>query len=257
METVRTRLERLYTGRSRVALFFRLGLLAFDILTISLFLVLTFVDEHAAWVTYVDIIVALVLTFDYVARFWLENRKLHFFFHFSNLADLVVIGSLIAHAFVENLAFLRVLRALRLLRSYHVLGMLRGRHKWVRSHEEILVSSLNLVVFIFICTALVYVTQDDINPAIETYVDALYFTIATLTTTGFGDITLQGDAGRLMAVLIMVFGISLFIRLVQTVFRPARVRYRCKECGLSRHDPDAVHCKHCGETLNIPTEGAV
>ena len=257
METVRTGLERLYTGRSRVALFFRLCLLGFDVLTISLFLVLTFVDEHAPWVTYVDIVVALVLTFDYVARFWLDKRKLHFFFHFSNLADLVVIGSLIAHAFVENLAFLRVLRALRLLRSYHVLGMLRGRHKWVRNHEEVLVSTLNLVVFIFICTALVYVTQDDINPAISTYVDALYFTIATLTTTGFGDITLQGDAGKMMAVLIMVFGISLFIRLVQTVFRPARVRYRCKECGLSRHDPDAVHCKHCGEVLNIPTEGAV
>jgi len=257
VETVRTGLERLYTGRSRVALFFRLCLLGFDVLTISLFLVLTFVDEHAPWVTYVDIVVALVLTFDYVARFWLDKRKLHFFFHFSNLADLVVIGSLIAHAFVENLAFLRVLRALRLLRSYHVLGMLRGRHKWVRNHEEVLVSTLNLVVFIFICTALVYVTQDDINPAISTYVDALYFTIATLTTTGFGDITLQGDAGKMMAVLIMVFGISLFIRLVQTVFRPARVRYRCKECGLSRHDPDAVHCKHCGEVLNIPTEGAV
>jgi len=257
VERVKSGIESLYIGRSRVSLLFRLGLLCFDILTISLFLVLTFVDENAAWVTYVDIVVAAVLTFDYVARYWLDKRKLHFFFHFTNLADLVVIGSLIAHAFVENLAFLRVLRALRLLRSYHVLGMLRGRYRWVRSHEEVLVSSLNLVVFIFVCTAIVFVTQDDINPAITNYVDALYFTIATLTTTGFGDITLKGDAGKLMAVLIMVFGISLFIRLVQTVFRPARVRHRCKECGLSRHDPDAVHCKHCGETLNIPTEGAV
>ncbi len=257
MDTVKRRLELLYEGRSRIALLFRICLLGFDVLTISLFLVLTFVDENAAWVLYVDLVVAAFLAFDYGARFWISSKKLQHFFHFANLADLVVIGSLVAHAFVENLAFLRVLRALRLLRSYHVLGMLRRRHVWVRRNEDVLVSSLNLVVFIFVTTALVYVTQDDINPAITTYVDALYFTIATLTTTGFGDITLKGDAGKLMAVLIMVFGISLFIRLVQTVFRPARVRYRCKECGLSRHDPDAVHCKHCGEVLNIPTEGAV
>ena len=73
--------------------------------------------------------------------------------------------------------------------------------------------------------------------------------------TGFGDITLQGTSGRLLAVLIMIFGVSLFIRLAQTVFRPNKVQYECPECGLSRHDADAVHCKHCGTTINIPTEG--
>jgi voltage-gated potassium channel len=57
-------------------------------------------------------------------------------------------------------------------------------------------------------------------------------------------------------VLIMIFGVSLFIRLAQTLFRPQKVHYECPKCGLSRHDPDAVHCKHCGAVVNIPTEGA-
>ena len=39
----------------------------------------------------------------------------------------------------------------------------------------------------------------------------------------------------------MVFGISLFIRLVQTVFGAGQGEMLCKECGLNRHDPDAVH----------------
>ena len=34
------------------------------------------------------------------------------------------------------------------------------------------------------------------DPAIGNYLDALYFTVATLTTTGFGDITLTGTTGR-------------------------------------------------------------
>jgi len=54
----------------------------------------------------------------------------------------------------------------------------------------------------------------------------------------------------------MIFGISLFLRLLQTIFRPGKIRYECPMCGLNRHDNDAVHCKHCGTVLHITTEGA-
>jgi voltage-gated potassium channel len=155
---------------------------------------------------------------------------------------------------IENWAFLRVLRALRLLRSYHLLRDLREQFRFFARNEEIIGSVLNLLVFVFIVTSLVYVLQED-NPAIGNYVDALYFTVTTLTTTGFGDITLQGPVGRMLAIVIMVVGVGLFLRLVQTIFRPQKVSHRCPDCGLSRHDLDAVHCKHCGRVINIETEG--
>jgi voltage-gated potassium channel len=47
--------------------------------------------------------------------------------------------------------------------------------------------------------AIVYETQHRRNPAIGNYIDALSFTVATLTATGFGDITLTGTEGRLLA----------------------------------------------------------
>jgi voltage-gated potassium channel len=59
----------------------------------------------------------------------------------------------------------------------------------------------------------------------------------------------------MLSVLIMVLGVALFLRLVQTIFRPAKVIHECPDCGLTRHDPDAVHCKHCGRILHIETEG--
>ena len=104
-------------------------------------------------------------------------------------------------------------------------------------------------------TGLVYETQHWRNPAIANYVDALYFTVTTLTTTGFGDITLEGSTGRMLAIIIMVVGVALFLRLVQTIFRPQKVSYQCPDCGLNRHDLDAVHCKHCGRVIHIETEG--
>jgi voltage-gated potassium channel len=136
-----------------------------------------------------------------------------------------------------------------------MLKNLRRQSVFVRQHEEVIFSVVNLFVFIFVITAIVYVSQVGSNPSIKDYVDALYFTIATLTTTGFGDITLMGTSGHILAVLIMIFGISLFLRLIQTIFRPSKLRYECPTCGLNRHEPDAVHCKHCGEILHITTGG--
>jgi voltage-gated potassium channel len=106
-------------------------------------------------------------------------------------------------------------------------------------------------------TGVVYETQHRVNPAIGNYVDALYFTISALTTTGFGDITLKGSMGHLISIIIMIFGVTLFLRLLQTLIRPGKVRFQCPACGLQRHDIDAVHCKACGKLLNIPDEGDV
>ena len=190
------------------------------------------------------------------ARTYISKTRIRDIFHPVGLADLIVIASLLAPSLAQNFSFLRVIRSLRLLRSYHMLRNLRRQSTFVRLHEDVIFSVVNLVIFIFIITAIVYVSQTGINPSIKDYVDALYFTIATLTTTGFGDITLVGTGGHILAVLIMIFGISLFLRLVQTIFRPGKIRYACPTCGLNRHDSDAVHCKHCGQVLNIATEGS-
>jgi voltage-gated potassium channel len=112
-----------------------------------------------------------------------------------------------------------------------------------------------MVVFIFVMTSLLYETQHRINPDIGNYADALYFTVTALTTSGFGDITLPGTTGRMISVLIMIFGVTLFLRLAQVLFRPEKVSFPCPACGLQRHDPDAVHCKACGQLLTIPDEG--
>jgi voltage-gated potassium channel len=200
--------------------------------------------------------IGILFLVEYLARMFISRQRWRDLFHPIGLADLIVITSLLVPSLAENYAFLRVVRALRLLRSYHMLRNLRAQSRFVRVNEDVIFSVVNLLVFIFIITAVVYVSQVGQNPAIQDYFDALYFTVATLTTTGFGDITLVGTGGHILAVLIMIFGISLFLRLVQTIFRPGKVRYECPSCGLSRHDSDAVHCKHCGAILHITTEGS-
>lgn len=253
-ETLRSSLRDLYFGDSEKSRIWRYVLLAFDIITIAYFIVSSVVDPDRVHHE-LDYLIAAVLLLDYFARLISADKPTQYCVSFTSLADIVVVVSLIAPAFFENLAFLRVIRMLRLMRSYHLLKQLREASGWFRRNEEIIQSAVNLIVFVFVVTAIVYVTENDRNDSINNYLDALYFTVTTLTTTGFGDITMTDSAGRLMTVLIMIFGVALFLRLVQTIFRPAKVNFPCPDCGLSRHDPDAIHCKHCGRVLNIPTEG--
>ncbi len=254
IERLHVWLYRLYRGQSPGAVRFSYGMLIFDLVSIAYFII-TSMYERENWFLGIDIAIGLVVLFDFLSRLWLARRKLRYLTRIPTLADIVVIVTLFIPVFVENFVFLRVLRALRLMRSFHVLTDLRRRYKFFRMHEDVIQSVLNLTVFLFVVTALIYVSQEKINPHINNYLDALYFTVTTLTTTGFGDITLEGRSGKVLSVVIMIVGISLFLRLVQTIFRPAKVKYTCKTCGLNRHDMDAVHCKHCGEILQIETEG--
>jgi voltage-gated potassium channel len=255
--SLKERLRDLYFGADRRAARFQYGLIIFDVATILFFLTVTFIAE-ARFLFWADLVLALVLGLDFAARVYIAQHPGRQLLHWITIADAIVIVSLILPLFTCNyatLAFLRVLRAARLARSYHLFETLKRRHKLVRQHEDAIQSGIHMVLFLFVTTAAVYVNQAERNELIQTYVDALYFTVATLTTTGFGDITLVGETGKLLSVVIMIVGIALFIRLVQAIFMPARVRYRCPECGLLKHDPDAVHCKHCGTTLDIPNEG--
>jgi len=255
-QTLHDTLRNLYFGSDQRARHFRYGLIVFDVVTIAVFLVSSVAAEFW-WMIPLDLVIAVALLADLAARTYVEKSRIRHLLSLATAADIVVIVSLLLPFFIENLAFLRIARALRLLRSYDLLRDLRTDSAWFRNHEDIIQRTVNLGVFIFIVTSIVYVTQHLINPQISNYVDAMYFTITTLTTTGFGDITLAGPAGRLLAVIIMVVGVGLFLHLLQAIFRPQKVRYECPDCGLLVHDADAVHCKHCGRVLHIETEGAV
>lgn len=247
-------LRDLYFGKSEIAKTFRYALLGFDIVSVIYFIFSSLLPE-SSWMYGIDVLIGLIILTDVAARIWISERSFATLFQFTTILDLLVALTLLVPALFEDLLFLRVLRALRLLKSYRVLQDLRSEFAFFRRNEEIMLSAINLGVFVFIMTAFVYVLQKDINPQIQNYVDALYFTVSTLTTTGFGDIVMQGTAGKMLAVVIMIVGVALFLRMVQTIFRPDRVRITCSGCGLSRHDSDAVHCKHCGKVMLIETEG--
>lgn len=243
-----------YEGSSAEASRFRYALFFIDIAVIVFIIVTSFLPRSPV-ITALDVVCGMIVAADFAARFWIAPNRWQMLGHWGTWVDIVAIVSFLAPLGGEGAGFLRVLRTLRLLHTYHMLTRLRMDSPYFRRNEEVILAATHLVVFIFIMTAVVYETQHWANPHITNYADALYFTVTALTTTGFGDITLAGTSGRMISVAIMLFGVTLFLRLAQVLFRPSKVRFPCPSCGLQRHEHDAVHCKACGTLLNIPDEG--
>ncbi len=251
---LRARLRELYHGTSPRAVRFRLSVIALDFLLIGFFVAAPFLRETPAYLA-VDYGVAFILAADLTARALAQTRLKTWLRSPTVWIDIFVLVTLLFPLWLFNLAFLRVLRLWSLFHSdffWETVGRRYDDTRW----EEVTKSVATLVTFVFVATGFVYTSFARVHPGITGYLDALYFTMTALTTTGFGDITLPGAWGKLLTIIIMVCGITLFVRLAQTLIRPYKVRFTCPTCGLMRHDQDAVHCKACGQLLNIPNDEA-
>ena len=252
LRRMRARLRALYRGDSPAAVRFRYGVIAVDLVIIAFFVAGPLFRDTRLYLP-VDYLVATVLGLDLAARAVTYPHVLRWLRRPVVLVDIFIWLTLLVPQLFFNLGFLRVLRLWTLIHSEFFWRTVARRIDDTR-WEDTVKAVANLVTFVFVATGFVYSSFARTHPGIDGYVDALYFTIATLTTTGFGDITLPGPWGRLISIAVMIAGITLFVRLAQTLFRPNKVYWPCPSCGLLRHDPDAVHCKACGQMLAIPND---
>ncbi|RXF75468.1 potassium channel family protein [Hansschlegelia zhihuaiae] len=248
MTELRQTLRRLYHGRSSAARRFQLAVIVIDLGIIAFFIASPLIVDDPLYL-WLDYAIASVIALELVARALASHDARAWARQPTTLVDMFVLATMLAPLWLANLGFLRVLRIWTLSKSDLIWAPLRRRG--YRDWEDPARAVVNLVTFLFVTTGFVYTFFRGAE-GVSSYVDALYFTVAAVTTTGFGDVTLPGTAGKLTSIVAMIVGISLFVRLAQAIFRPHKVTYRCPQCALMRHDPDAVHCKACGEMLKIP-----
>ena len=249
---LRDRLRKLYHGTTPSAFRFQMVVIALDLAIVAFFIATPVLQETRSFL-WLDYTVAALVATDLGARLLASNDPMRLMRQPTSLVDVFILVTLLFPTALASLGFLRILRLWSLSRG----GALwrHFRRGKVREWRDASHAIINLVTFLLVVTGFVYTFFFRNGNGIAGYVDALYFTVATVTTTGFGDLVLPGVAGKLTAIVTMFIGISLFVRLAQAIFRPLRVYFPCPQCGLQRHEPDAVHCKACGHLLNIPDDG--
>ncbi|WP_423069417.1 ion channel [Devosia sp. CN2-171] len=251
IDRLRSTLRLLYHGSSTVALRFQFAVLLVDLAIIAFFIATPLLRDRPSYI-WIDVAVAVLLIADLVARGLASTDPLRWLRQPTTIVDIFILVTLLLPAWLANFGFLRILRLWTLSQGGALWRPLKKlKLTQYREQGEAIV---NIVTFLFLVSGFVLTFFGSPDSGIEGYVDALYYTVTSVTTTGYGDITLPGTAGRLTSIAVMIIGITLFVRLAQSLFRPHKVYFPCPQCGLQRHEPDAVHCKACGHVLNIPDD---
>lgn len=249
---LRSRLRDLYYGHTQSALRFQGVLLVLDLAIVGFFIFSQFIRDPA-WFWLIDAGIAAFLALDMAAKWYALGTLRRWLRYPSTWADIVVLATLVIPAL--NFGFLRVLRLWTLVHRERFWNVLGGG-RWDDTHIEDLAQAIaTLATFVFIAAGLTQALFLRQHPELNHFVDAIYFVVSSLTTTGYGDITLHGPWGRLFSVGLMIAGISLFLSIAQKVVTTPKKIVRCTDCGLDRHDLDAKYCKVCGTVLGAPLRG--
>ncbi len=247
-------LRELYFSRSPATAPFRYGLLFLDLLAILSFVLATLLrhgqlpTEYSSYLLHFERIIGLLLLLDLVTRLWFSGSKLRFLKRFSILIDGITVLTLLTPGILA-LGFLRILRVFDMMRSIIAHGHIQYSYIDSSKADIVFSRSVHLVVFVIVVTEVVFSIQVDVNKQISSYTDALYFTMMTLTTTGFGDITLVGKGGRWLTIVLLVLGVSLFLRLIKALWSVPQLPDKCSKCGFDRHDLEASYCSRCGTAI--------
>lgn len=110
----------------------------------------------------------------------------------------------------RSFRILRILRLLRLVRAFAGVYRALGHVGSLANHRGLQTIVLSWLGVMVICCAAVYFAERDVNPAIASPFDALWWGISTMTTVGYGDVYPTTAEGRIAASALMLLGIGLF-----------------------------------------------
>lgn len=149
------------------------------------------------------------------------------------------VGGMLNDESVQSLSLLRVIRLFRLLKLVRLLRASRILKRW-EADMELRYSVMHLCYFLLLCMTVshwlaclwrlsvddltrtdtwIAAVSDtvDIQSPLSVYIASLYFSVYCVTTAGFGDVVPQNDMERLIAVLTMAAGASIYAYSVGSV----------------------------------------
>ncbi|MBW6459775.1 MAG: potassium channel family protein [Bacteroidales bacterium] len=122
-----------------------------------------------------------------------------------------------------------------------------------RAFDVILMISISLSVLVVIIGAIMYLVEGPDN-GYRNIPESIYWTIVTLTTVGYGDISPQTGLGKVIASMVMIIGygiIAIPTGIISAEISRARINRvkRCRNCGEDTNPDEANFCKECGSKL--------
>nr|XP_028591275.1 potassium voltage-gated channel subfamily KQT member 2 isoform X6 [Podarcis muralis] len=205
-------------------------LLVFSCLVLSVFSTIEEYEDSSEGALYIlEIVTIVVFGVEYFVRIWAAGcccryrgwrGRLKFARKPFCVIDIMVLiasiavlaagsqGNVFATSALRSLRFLQILRMIRMDRrggTWKLLGSV------VYAHSKELITAWYIgFLCLILASFLVYLAEKGENDHFDTYADALWWGLITLTTIGYGDKYPQTWNGRLLAATFTLIGVSFF-----------------------------------------------
>ena len=239
------------------------------ILSIVLSVVLVMLDSvsgiqqtHGVLLYIGEWVFTILFTIEYLLRLYSVGRPLSYATSFFGIVDLLAILPTYLSLVFPGAQYFLVIRILRVLRVFRVLKLVQYVSEAHVLRQAMRASRRKITVFLFVVLTLVvifgslmYIIEDP-ESGFTSIPQSIYWTIVTLTTVGYGDISPRTGLGQTMAALIMIIGYGIIAVPTGIVTAELTHSYKksvstqsCPQCSFEGHDADAEFCKYCGSIL--------
>ena len=244
-----------------------LFIIALNLLVVALFVLNTYDisanQREMLW--WLEKAVVTIFILEYLLRLygaphrWGHVKDIYSIIDLVAILPTLILMALPATFFIHDIRFIQTLRVLTVFRIFRFLRFISQNHLLFGMISQGMINVARLVVSIiiifFVYSGLFYFVENPLNPNVQNFGDAFYFTVVAVSTVGFGDIVPVTQAGRIVTIAMIISGIILIPFQAARIFRAWLTTERekklqiCPGCGLDRHDSDARYCKKCGEGL--------
>lgn len=232
-------------------------------------LVLMLETVPALWASYssqfytIEWIFTIFFTIEYGLRIYSVQKPKYYIFSFYGMVDLLSILPSYLELFIPGIHSLMIIRSLRLIRVFRIFKLdtfvIQGNAiaaAVAESKKKLTVFALMIIILSIIFGSVMYLAEHHVNPKFDSIPRGIYWTIVTITTVGYGDISPVTPFGQFVASCIMLMGyiiIAVPTGIVTSAVIQGRWNYHntisCPGCALEGHETDAKFCRICGERL--------
>jgi len=180
----------------------------------------------------IELVTVCIFAVEYLIRLAVADQRLGYALSFYGVVDLLAILPFFLNMGLDLLA-IRIVRVARLLRIFKFLRYTRAldrfRRAAIEAREELLLYLAATCVLMFIASVGIYYCEHQAQPErFASVFDAMWWTVATFTTVGFGDIYPITVGGKVFTFVILMLGLGL-VAVPSAILASALTKVRADE----------------------------
>ena len=237
-------------GLSKFVDCFFMALIILSLITLILETEKHIIDNYYNVLYIIETTIVIIFSIEYILRLFTctSSKKFNgkygiikYIFSPMGLIDIIAILPFYLTFMSNNLLFLRIIRILRILRLFKSFQYSKSLDKilmiFEKRKDDILASLMILICLLTITSVGIYYAETEAQPEkFSSILSSMWWSVATLTTVGYGDIYPITTLGKFFGSLSAIFGVGLFA--IPTAILAS---------GFSEHESaEIVKCKMCG-----------